>query len=124
MSDVLNEETLLSTLDMVGGDVEFMADLITTYRADGEVVIREMRASAASGARADLQRAAHTLKGTSASLGADDLAERCRGLEADAKDGRLDGAEGAIEAIATAFDPVVVALETWLAARSGDGTES
>lgn len=123
MSDVLNEETLVSTLDMVGGDVEFMADLVSTYRTDGEGVIRELRTTAANGARADLQRAAHTLKGASASLGAEDLAELCRGLEADAKEGRLDGVDGMIEAIAAAFEPVVGALEAWVAARSGDGTE-
>lgn len=123
MSDLLNEETLLSTLEMVGGDVEFIADLIATYRTDGERAIREMRATAATGARGELQRAAHTLKGTSASLGADDLAELCRGLEADAKDGRLEGVDEAIAAIAAEFEPVAAALEAWVAARTEGATD-
>ena len=53
--------------------------------------LADMRAALAAGDAEDLRRAAHTLKGSSASLGANDLADACRDVETAARDGRLDG---------------------------------
>ena len=58
---------------------------------------------APEGDLAALVRPAHSLKSSSASIGAMSLAERCRTLEADARAGRVDDVAGAVESIATGF---------------------
>ena len=58
-----------------------------------------------------LRRHAHTLKSNAASFGATDLAERCAALEAQARAGEVEDAEGQVGGIASAFD----------AARRGPG---
>jgi CheY-like chemotaxis protein len=56
------------------GEPDLMADLLALFRADAERLVGEMRAAAAAGAAEALQRAAHTLKGSGANLGAVHLA--------------------------------------------------
>ena len=111
MSDPIDDTAFGQTLEMVGGDLEFLADLVSEYRTDGAARIDDMRAALAAGETEDLRRAAHTLKGSSASLGASGLAERCRVVEMDARDGQTDGVGPKIDDIATAFDEAVAALE-------------
>lgn len=118
MSAILNETTLRDTLEMVGDDLDFIADLISSYAADGVGLIDGLRSGLAAASADDVRRAAHTLKGTSASLGADDLAESCREVESIAREGGLDGLEERIAAIEAAFRPVVTALEAWVHERA------
>jgi len=82
----LDEATLAQLLETVGGDHAFLAELIETYLADSPALLDDMRGALASGDRVALRRAAHTLKSTSASLGALALAATCRELEAAAAD--------------------------------------
>ena len=118
MSDpVIDDAAFGQTLEMVGGDLEFLGQLVDEYRTDGASRVADMRAALAAGAAEDLRRAAHTLKGSSASLGATGLAAACREVETAAREGRLDDLGPRVEAIATQFDDVVAALETRL--RSG-----
>ena len=100
---------------MVGGDIAFVGELVAEYRTDGASRVADMRTALAAGQAEDLRRAAHTLKGSSASLGALDLAEACREVEGRARDGELDGLGPNVDAIATELDAVVAALDT----RSG-----
>ena len=111
MSGPIDETAYAETLAMVGGDVGFLAELIAEYRSDGTTRVADMRAALAAGEAEDLRRAAHTLKGSSASLGAVGLADACRAIEAAAREGRLDGLDGAVDSVAEQFDAVVAALE-------------
>ena len=123
MSGVLDEAALQNTLEIVGDDLEFLADLIASFRDDGAQTIDEMRSSLGTGSTERLQRAAHTLKGTSASFGAVDLTQSCRDLEAAGRVGGLDGAGDQIEAIAAEFEAVIDALDAWMGRRSGGSVE-
>jgi len=75
---------------------------VDTYLADGDAQVRALR-DAPAGDLAALVRPAHSLKSSSASIGAMALAGRCRSLEADARAGRVDDVDGAIGAIAEGF---------------------
>ncbi len=113
MSDlVIDDAAFGQTLEMVGGDLGFVGQLVDEYRADGANRVADMRTALAAGAAEDLRRAAHTLKGSSASLGATGLAAACREVETAAREGRLDGLGPRVDAIAAQFDDVVAALET------------
>ena len=58
-----------SLLQMVGGDADFVDELVDTFLADVPQQLAELRAAVAAGTAADAIRPAHTLKGTAASLG-------------------------------------------------------
>ena len=109
--DVLDRQTLEALFESVGGDQEFLAELIDTYVADAPVQVGSLRTALAAGDVEALIRPAHTLKSSSASLGAMGLAEQCRQLEQAARGGSLDGATDAVEAIAAEVDRVASALE-------------
>jgi HPt (histidine-containing phosphotransfer) domain-containing protein len=108
---VLDQPTLEALFESVGGDAEFFAELIDTYVADAPVQVDSLRAALEAGDVEALVRPAHTLKSSSASLGAMGLAEQCRQLEHAARGGSLDGAAGAVEAVAAEVDRVAAALE-------------
>ena len=88
--------------EITGDDPEFLAELIDTYLTDGEAQVRALR-DAPKGDLSALVRPAHSLKSSSASIGATSLAERCRTLEADARAGRVDDVAGAVQSIAKGF---------------------
>jgi two-component system sensor histidine kinase BarA len=108
---VIDQAILDSLVESVGGDTEFLVELIDTYIADAPEQLLGLRTALAAGDAAELVRPAHTLKSASASLGALGLAERCRQLELSAKTGSLAGATDAIDGIAAELERVVDALD-------------
>lgn len=108
---VLDGPTLEALFESVGDNSEFLAELIDTYVADAPAQVASLRAALEAGDVEALVRPAHTLKSSSASLGALGLAEQCRQLEHAARDGSLGGAADAVEAIAAEVDRVATALE-------------
>ena len=111
MSGQIDDAAFAQTLDMVGGDMGFLEELVAAYRKDGASRLTDMRTALAAAKAEDLRRAAHTLKGSSASLGANALADACREVELAASEGRLEGLGTKVDAIAGQFDEVVSALE-------------
>ena len=108
---VLDLPTFEALFESVGGDPEFIVELIDTYVADAPAQVGSLRVALAAGDVEALIRPAHTLKSSSASLGALGLAEQCRQLEHAARGGFLDGAADAVEGIAAEVDRVATALE-------------
>jgi HPt (histidine-containing phosphotransfer) domain-containing protein len=104
-------------LENVGGDRAFLGELVETYLADRPGLFDELRAAVAAHDAAAARRAAHTLKSTSASFGANDLAGRCRQIEQAAAAGDLAGLEEQVTAAQAAYAEVVAALR---AAVSGE----
>ena len=88
--------------EITGDDPEFLAELVDTYLTDGEAQVGALR-EAPTGDVSALVRPAHSLKSSSANIGAMALAERCRTLEADARAGRVDDVDGAVNAIAEGY---------------------
>ena len=71
-------------------DPEFVAELVGAFRREANAMIEEMERAVASGDWGGLARAAHTLKSSSADIGAPTLAELCAVLE---RSGEAGGAE-------------------------------
>jgi len=97
-------------LETVGGDRDFLAELVETYRADCPLLFAELRAAVAAGDSPAARRAAHTLKSTSASMGALGLAAQCREIEAAAAAGDLDELDERVEQAAATYADVEAAL--------------
>ena len=109
-SEVLDQPTLAGLLDSLGGDVDFLKELVDAYLDSTPGLFAAMRQAAAAGDGAALQRAAHSLKTGSANMGALALAALCKQLEDMSKSGALDGAETRIDTAAAAYDDVAAAL--------------
>jgi HPt (histidine-containing phosphotransfer) domain-containing protein len=109
-SEVLNRPTLAALLDSLGGDVDFLKELADAYLDSTPGLLDAMRQAAAAGDAVGLQRAAHTLKTGSASMGALALAALCKQLEEMGKAGALDGAQARIDTAGAAYDDVAAAL--------------
>jgi HPt (histidine-containing phosphotransfer) domain-containing protein len=103
-------------LDMTGGDLGFLDELVDTYLEDASAQLRAMREAADTGGAAELVRPAHSLKSNSANVGAETLAEMCRSLEAAARSGQVDDAVERVAAAETEFEAVRAAL---IATRAG-----
>jgi HPt (histidine-containing phosphotransfer) domain-containing protein len=118
MPDAAIDDAILDQLlETVGGDTTFLAELITSYLADSPPLLEEMERSTAAGDAASLRRAAHTLKSTSASLGAMRLSAICRDIEAAASGGALPTAN--VADVAAEFRAAGAAL----AARASRATQ-
>jgi HPt (histidine-containing phosphotransfer) domain-containing protein len=108
---VLDPAALENLRETVGGDVEFMVELMNTFLEDAPRMLTDMDQALQSGDATVLRRSAHSLKSNSAEFGAMDLSELCRELEALSKDGSIAGAEELVGRIKAEFSDVKAALE-------------
>ena len=99
----IDEGTFANLLEITGGDMDFVDELVDTYLADGEGQVEALREAAARNAVADLVRPAHSLKSSSLNLGALALGELARSLEEAARGGDVPDAAPQVETIAVAF---------------------
>ncbi len=97
-------------LEITGNDLEFVDELIDTYLADASLQLEAMRAAASSGDAAGLVRPAHSLKSSSANVGAMALSDICRTLEAAARRGAVPDASERVADCDQAFADVRAAL--------------
>lgn len=86
MPDTLDPRALDEVLAMAGGDPEFVAEVVVEYLSDSAANVVALRTTTG----AALERTAHTLKSTSASVGAAALAAICLEIELAAKAGPVD----------------------------------
>ena len=86
MPDTLDPRALEEILAMAGGDREFVIAVVEEYLADSAGAVAALRGLTG----ADLERAAHTLKSTSSSVGAVALATICEDIERAAREGPVD----------------------------------
>ena len=96
--------------DATGGDMDFVRELVATYVGEGEDHVAALDAALAAGDVAGLVRPAHTLKSSSASVGAMRLAAICRDIEESSRSGRLDGLAGRVAEARTTWDETLAAL--------------
>jgi HPt (histidine-containing phosphotransfer) domain-containing protein len=85
-ADALDSAVVESLLESVGGDKEFLKELFDAYAEESPGLLEAIESAAGSGDHERLRHAAHTLKSTSASLGATGVSELSRELEASGKD--------------------------------------
>ena len=110
LNDVLDPERIAMLRELDGGDGTLLPAVADEYQADADAQLETMRAAVGAGDAATLQRAAHTLKGASANLGATAVAELSRRLEGQARDGDVGGAPPLLDAIAAELARVRGAL--------------
>lgn len=89
-SDVLDVEVVRALLDSLGGDKEFLDELMETFVTDAASLFADLRKGIAESDVETVRRASHTLKSTSASLGAMKLSGMGREFELRAGQGDLD----------------------------------
>jgi HPt (histidine-containing phosphotransfer) domain-containing protein len=92
---VLDEAVLAELRQSTGDDDEFMRELVATYLEEAGAYLDGMTSAAAAGDPAAIVRPAHTLKSSSASIGAMRLSAICRDIEAAGRDGLAEGLEAA-----------------------------
>ncbi len=107
---VLDPERVAMLQELDGGDGSLLSTLAAEYERDARDQLLAMRDAAKGSDAQRFERAAHTLKGASANLGADAVADACRNLEARARDGDLTGAETEIDEVERLLDGVYAAL--------------
>jgi len=111
------DEAVLSELRVsVGDDPEFLAELIDDFLEDAPTQVAALREAVASGDATSARRAAHTLKGTSRTFGAGELASLCQDAETAADSGDLGAAHSRLDGIEREWNRVRAEL---LAVRDG-----
>ena len=97
-----------------GDDEAFILDLVETFVTEGAANLEGMVAAASSGDVAAIVRPAHTLKSSSASLGAMRLSAIARAIE---ESGRAGGGTGLAEIVELARSTWAATLEAFTAAE-------
>lgn len=106
----IDQDTFDRLVEMTGGELDFVDELVDTYIEDGRSQVASLRAALERGDSEAVVRSAHSLKSSSLNVGALALGDRCRMLEEAARGGPVDDATDQAAAIAADFDEVVRAL--------------
>jgi HPt (histidine-containing phosphotransfer) domain-containing protein len=109
--EVIDRAAFNNLVESVGGDQEFLGELLQTYFDDSPRQMEAMHAALAQGNAEDFRRAAHSLKSNSANFGAMALSRLAKGLEDLGKAGTLDGAAQGVAAAEQEYLRVRAALE-------------
>lgn len=85
--------------------------LVNTFLQDADARFEQLRESAASANPEQVQKAAHSLKGSCINIGAPELAERCRIAEQRGRDEDLSDIDACLRSIGEELSAVREALE-------------
>lgn len=114
-SAILDRAVLDDLAGSVGGDHAFVVELIETFIADSAAQVDAAEAAIAADDAASVVRPAHTLKSSSATLGAARLAAQARALEMAGRSGTLDGEARAVAStLRVEWEAAVAALRAWV----------
>ena len=109
-SGPIDRAAFANLVEMTGGDVPFVDELVDTYIEEGHSLIARLRTAATDGSTDELMRAAHSLKSSSMNVGALALGEECRLLEAEARGGSVADAASQVASIAAGIEEAAGAL--------------
>jgi HPt (histidine-containing phosphotransfer) domain-containing protein len=110
MSEPIDRDVLEELHDSTGGDPEFVGELIDAYLADAPAHLDAMRRAADEDDATLMNRAAHTLKSSSASLGALTLSALSRDVEELARRGTIPEGQALLPEIEAEWSRVEAAL--------------
>jgi len=94
VEDVLDPEGLDRLLSNLGGEFEYLVELIETFLEDAPHLIQELNQAVEGQNISEVHRLAHSLKSNGADYGATRFAGLCKELETAARSGNLNGASG------------------------------
>jgi HPt (histidine-containing phosphotransfer) domain-containing protein len=106
---IIDMPTYNQLIDLMG--IEFVVELIDTYTMETEGLIEQLAQALAAGEAASFGRFAHSIKSSSASLGALVFSQQARELEMMGKANDLIGAGEKLEKLAGDFLQVKLMLE-------------
>jgi signal transduction histidine kinase/DNA-binding response OmpR family regulator len=109
-SGPIDRAVLTRLSESMGGDDAFVAELIEQFLADAPGYVAAAREALATHDAEAVRRAAHTLKSNAATLGASELADLSRELEAAAATGSLEHGEERLDTLERALDRATEAL--------------
>ena len=106
---------LQELIAMLGNDVEFAGGLIRDFLEDGAELVGNIRSAFDAGDAHELERAAHTLKSSSATFGAMETSRLCKVLEEHGHRGEMtDVVEQQIERLERCFEADRKELEQYV----------
>ena len=106
--DTLDTTTLVDLEDIMGDE---LVTLVDAYLRDGDTRMRNMRAAAERGDSIEVGKLAHSLKSSSANLGAIPLANRARQVEEAARNGTLANPADSVAALEKLYANAAAALQ-------------
>jgi PAS domain S-box-containing protein len=110
--ETIDRKTLQTLREMLGGDADAgMAELIACYLASAPKLLQAIYAAVVDDDATGLNHAAHTLKSSSASLGALTLSHFCRELEAIARSGTIVDGKEIVPLLEAEYKRVTTALQ-------------
>ena len=107
---VLDDAVLAELRESTGGDDEFVRELVEAYVSEATGYLEAMTAAAAAADPVAIVLPAHTLKSSSATLGAMRLASISRGIEEDGRAGRAGGLVADVEHARATWAETLAAL--------------
>jgi HPt (histidine-containing phosphotransfer) domain-containing protein len=107
---ILDQAVLGELRESVGGDDEFVTELVGAYMAESPANMADLVAAVNAGDAAAAVRPSHTLKSSSAALGAMRLSEICRGIEMASREGSVEGLTSQVDEAQKAWNATVEAL--------------
>ncbi|NEP78189.1 MAG: response regulator [Okeania sp. SIO3B3] len=117
-------ETVIDLTDlkeMTGGDSESLVDVIDCYLKDSPKLLDKMSQAIKQQQVQLLEISAHSMKSTSASVGASNLSELCKELEYIGHEGTTEGADTILSQLEAEYQRVDAALRSELQTyRAGD----
>jgi HPt (histidine-containing phosphotransfer) domain-containing protein len=106
---IINQKTYNELKELMGAD--FIAEIVDTFIQETGELIDQLRQALELKDAATFDRCAHSIKSSSASLGALDFSRSARQLEMMGKAGDLSQAESLVEQLAADFLEVKHSLE-------------
>ncbi|MEI6441619.1 MAG: Hpt domain-containing protein [Nostocales cyanobacterium ELA583] len=107
----INTHILESLLDALGGEQQVLADIINCYLVESPKIVVAIQTSVTSENAGTLDKTAHKLKSSSASLGAIDLSRLCLELELKGKSDNLEGVLELLSRLINEYAQVEIALK-------------
>ena len=110
---LLNLTTLQELRSLEEGQEGLVRQILDLFAVEAPKLIAQCRSAIASQDALALRRAAHTLKGGSANVGASTLADRARVVEELGANGQTDPAEDQLTEIDRVYERTMAALSSW-----------
>lgn len=114
------DSAVLDELRELGRELEqdVLGEVVAAYRKIGPEMLEKLAAAVAGGDSEAVRHAAHTLKGSSAQMGARRVCELARELEGEARAGRSQGFAALVAACREAFAEADAALARTIEGKS------
>jgi HPt (histidine-containing phosphotransfer) domain-containing protein len=110
-TEVIDENVMAGLIQSIGGDRDFLDELITTFFDDTPGLFSMMHTAIATGNHEEFRRAAHSLKSNSANFGAMSLYDLSQELEEMGRSRLLDEVAEHLAQAEAEYEQVRLALE-------------